>query len=188
MSISETQMDRSALLARWIRGELSYARHQRIYMRRWLEHLGGLRQTSMNVDYTLSYDEPWQQRLVIDVALRTWALVKQDKSAPFSSILDPSCVWQTLAGSRVDFDLTNVNALSAGELTRAARDASAAQRRALCEQFVLRYRLSDLSESHVRTATRHVAVGNFDSLRRLLRAYEPLRPRADEPRDLMFYA
>lgn len=187
MSISETQMDKSALLARWIRGELSYSKHQRIYARRWFEHLGGLRLSDMNADYTLAYDAPWQKNLVIELALRTWCLVRENKAEPLRALLRPEDSWHSSPGSAVDFDLTNVNALSPKELLVAADRASDAQRIALCEQYVLRYPFSDVDPSEVPALLHAARSGNFRKLRRLLAAKAPLSG-PNEPRDLMFYA
>ena len=120
MSISERQMDRSALLARWIRGELTYAQHQRRYIQKWLEHLGGIKRSrAARADNGLLRSEYWQQDLVIEVAHRTWALVKHDKTEPLRDLLDPESCWQTREGSELNFDLTNLNTLSGTELRKA---------------------------------------------------------------------
>lgn len=188
MSISEREMDRSALLARWLRGELSYAEHQRRYIRLWLHHLSGSRSRRANTGRVVAYDELWQRNLVIEVALRLWSLVKHDKSDRLRDLLDPESCWQTRKGSKVDFDLTNLNELSPTELRSAAGQADASQRRALCEQYVMRFRYSDVEEDEVPRIQRAIETGNLSALRSLLRGCAPLPPSDGEPRDLMLFA
>ncbi|MFO0665842.1 MAG: hypothetical protein U0174_17955 [Polyangiaceae bacterium] len=187
MSISERSMDRSALLARWIRGELSYARHQRRYIRRWLAHMSGLPLPTVLRDEPVRYDAAWQRDLVVHVAHRTWTLVKNDVSPPLKNILSRTEAWRAAPDSTPDFHLTNLNALSEAELLAASCPDSVSQRKALCEQYVVRYAFDAVSQAKRREIRKALRRHDFLALRRLLEKEARVQTDADEPRDLMFF-
>jgi hypothetical protein len=186
--LSERAMERSPLLAKWLRKEIEYSRNQRVNFRRWLRLLAGSpADPADDVDRPIAYGARWQKRLVAEVAERLWALVRHSRRERLAAMLGPDECWRTPRGGRVDFDLVNVNALDDRELELASYRLDRSQFQSLAKQFVSAHDLdSVLRDERASTLLRLVREhGTFQDLKVALKGARRLRASFDEPRDLL---
>jgi hypothetical protein len=96
-------LDRSPLLLRWMKHELSYARVQRAGIRAWLAFLGGL-DAGGDLARPLAHGARWKRRLVADLGALLWEKVKGDVLHVFpAGALDDRRAWRSAADAPLDY-------------------------------------------------------------------------------------
>ena len=181
-------LELSPALHNWIVHELTYGRLQRRYCRQWFAYLAtdDIRLSDERLDAPIACDEPWKQRLVVEIGDRLWAKVKQGEICAAGPRLDPERSWKAPIERAPDFRFLNLNRcepVSPAAVKSMPKEAF----EFLLRQYIARFDYEAFPAE---------ALGVFSLMReeqdlsighRLLRGIERLPETAAEPRDLFLY-
>jgi len=179
---------RSPKTLAWLQHELSYGVLQRKYSRMWLRYLSSdeICYCQMQLRAAVDIDQPWQRKLMADVADLLWEKVKLRKLHDFPSATGPTECWRSAPEKPLDFRFINVNCIDLGQaITQDALLEPEASFSYLFWQYISQHDFSRFDKELLTYFDKSIKKRSFKSIQSLLLHQPRLQALPGEPRDML---
>jgi hypothetical protein len=172
---------RSPRLLKWLSHELSYGARQREYSRLWLSFLAAeeISHEPRGLAASVSFEEPWKQRLIHEMGLLLFAKIKEDSDSGLV-LRNRNEPLESSRERRPDFRFVNANVSPL--MPGAAAPPESLRYYVL--QRVTATVFDSVSKDTRQAIARALARDEYEVVLKLIEGAERVLPGGDEPRDL----